>query len=172
MSHKRKITAIHKNTFDKYCSSSHWAEPLGAALGLGSPILKEDVKNLTEFLKFSAILCIVHLQSLTQKERLQCRTTYEIHHHRIQIPEIRAVPVLVVVLVVVAVLFSYVDPLVSYFLCHTKARLYLYWLPPYIPDKIDDLGAFLATDASTANRTNVRTNWNRKKIFMTKVNYS
>lgn len=45
MSHKRKMTATQRKTFERYCSSSYCAVPRGAALGLGSPMLNVDVKN-------------------------------------------------------------------------------------------------------------------------------
>jgi len=39
------ITANHKNTLDKNCSSAYCGVPLGAALGRVSPKLKVDVKK-------------------------------------------------------------------------------------------------------------------------------
>lgn len=44
-SQQKKRMATHRNTFDRNCSSSYWGVPRGAALGLGSPKLKVDVKN-------------------------------------------------------------------------------------------------------------------------------
>lgn len=45
ISHNTNKMATHRNIFDKNCSSSYWAVPRGAALGLGSPKLNVDVNT-------------------------------------------------------------------------------------------------------------------------------